>query len=116
MSYESQKQQELHTTKEKVKLILNEHPEARNNDSILIVLFLEHEGVNGWGKLMDAASRQSINFESIRRARQMLQASGQYLPTDETIIKRRRLQAVYMAAANMSKKEFESNGKQANGY
>jgi hypothetical protein len=99
MNYESRKQNELHTTRAKVRALLEENQEARNNDTILIVLFMEQEGINGWSKLMDSAKRQSINFESIRRARQFIQAKGEYLPTDETIIKRRRLQAVYEAFA-----------------
>lgn len=106
----SQLQQEMQTTKAKVKQILKDSLEARNNDTILILMFLEREQLNNWCQLWDRARKKNINFESIRRARQFIQAAGEYLPTDLTVIKRRRLQTVYAAVANKEKREQMNNG------
>lgn len=95
MDYQTKKAQDLNTVRGKVRLILEEKPETRGNDTLLIVHFMEREGINGWGKLMDAAAKQSISFETIRRARQYIQAGGDYLPEDPVIIKRRKLQRAY---------------------
>jgi hypothetical protein len=89
------KEKRLTQIREKVRMILADHPETRENDQLLTVMYLEEMGINGWDKWMDAAKRQSICLETIRRSRQVIQASGQYLPSDEAVIKRRRLQEVY---------------------
>lgn len=95
MSFEEKKAKQLRQTKERVRMILEDFPETRNNDSLLTVVFLQQSGIYTFGELVTAASRQTICFESVRRARQMIQAAGQFLPTDESVIRRRRLQTVW---------------------
>jgi hypothetical protein len=98
VNMETVKAKHLVQLRSQVKRILEEHPDTRNNDQLLILLFLEEEmGINTWGKFVSSSISQSIHFESITRARRDIQSSGEYLPTDETVIKRRRLQEVYRA-------------------
>lgn len=102
MSYKIRKAKHLVQLRGQVKRILEEHQETRNNDQLLILIFLQEEmGINAWDQFKVAARDQAVSFESITRARRDIQSSGEFLPTDEAIIKRRRLQDVY--AAVMSK-------------
>jgi hypothetical protein len=76
--------------------LLKAEPEYRNNDTLLQVSWAENfAGVETMDDLRTAAAFQAISFESIRRARQKIQEKGFFLPTDETVIKRRKLQKVY---------------------
>ena len=95
MNYEQAKIKEFYTVKNQVRMLLHEREECRNYDSILICDWLEE-----FKKITDleqirSEENKNISFETIRRARQLIQAKGDYLPTDETIIKRRRLQEIY---------------------
>jgi len=82
----------LRTHKERVKYILSRYPSSRNSDTYISWLYLRlFHGIKlpwlTWEQLM------AINFESIRRARQLIQAEGLYPPTDQVAAKRRRKQA-----------------------
>jgi hypothetical protein len=85
---------EFNTIRQQVRTILHENVDCRNSDCLLICKWLEEfRGISSVNEIKE--NYQDISFESIRRARQLIQAQGDYLPTDETIIKRRRLQAIY---------------------
>jgi hypothetical protein len=107
MKYQARKQQELFTTRETVRQLMEANEDARNSDSVLILLYLEAAGVNTWGKFKMATRGNQVNFESIRRARQFIQQKGELLPTDETVRKRRRLQIVFEALAAQNKRELK---------
>lgn len=85
---------EVRKTTSHVRMILKENTETRNSDGLLILEYLErHRGL-----VFPEDIRQqilSVNFETITRARRKIQSSGRYLPTDRTIIRRRRLEMVY---------------------
>lgn len=94
MDYEQTKVKEFYTIKHQVRMLLHEKEECRNYDSLLICDWLqEFKDITDFDQIR--TEHKYISFESIRRARQLIQAKGDYLPTDETIIKRRRLQDVY---------------------
>lgn len=94
MSYEIEKSKQLQQLKRQVMEILEESMAARNCDTWLICYWLEqYRDINTVSQIRRNA--ENISFESIRRARQKIQAAGLFLPTDETVIKRRKLQAVY---------------------
>jgi hypothetical protein len=93
-NYEEKKIREFYTIKQQVRLILHENADCRNYDSLLICNWLNDcKDIQTIDQIRDL--HQCISFESVRRARQLIQAKGDYLPTDETIIKRRRLQEIY---------------------
>ncbi|CDQ41779.1 hypothetical protein [Virgibacillus salexigens] len=82
--------QELKHKKEKVAFILEHFPDSRNNDNILCSLY--------W-KLVDKAKTvddimHATSPEVIRRARQKIQNDYHlYMPTDEKVLKKRRISA-----------------------
>ena len=79
-----------------VYFILKNHPESRGNDGILLCLWLQtFNGIGSIGGLLKLASDNKFNFETVRRSRQKIQAAGLFLPDDETLIKRRRLESVW---------------------
>jgi hypothetical protein len=87
-------EREFYTIKQQVRIILHENEECRNYDSLLICKWLEEfKDINHIDQIREEHKR--ISFESVRRARQLIQAKGDYLPTDEMILKRRRLQEIY---------------------
>lgn len=76
--------------------ILKEFPEARDKDGILLTHWLQlFKGVSSFDSLIALADANELSFESIRRARQKIQAAGHFLPDDENVIRRRRLQEVW---------------------
>lgn len=76
--------------------ILRDYPETRGNDGLLLCHWLEeYKGVGTFGGLLKMANENKLKFESVRRARQLIQAQGIMLPTDEVVIARRRLQHVW---------------------
>jgi hypothetical protein len=76
------------TIRENVEAILAKHPSTRNNDKDLMLTYWEEidnvELGNRFEFIFFATSP-----ESIRRARQLIQEEGSYLPDDEVIAKRR---------------------------
>lgn len=79
-----------------VREILDLHPETRNDDTLLICEWLQQQDITTVNGIKINA--QSISFESLTRARRLIQSGGDFLPTDETVIKKRKLQEVYAAA------------------
>lgn len=88
------KLKEFYTIHHQVRTILDEYSDCRNYDSLLICQWLqEYKEIETIEQIR--AEHKIISFESVRRVRQLIQAKGDYLPTDEIIIKRRRLQNLY---------------------
>lgn len=102
---------ELKTIKEKVNWILKEYPKTRNDDKNLFIIYtcVFHEPLlekDGMIKLENIYNLPS--FESIRRSRQLIQRNAytkvlrgddsyrKYLPDDKTVLKRRKMENVYM--------------------
>ena len=78
------------TQMELVEAMLQKYPRTRSSDSDLIIGILQAKGAN-----LSPAQREimrSINFESIRRNRQLLQADGKY-PADKEVQDTRRHKA-----------------------
>jgi len=85
--------QKLRTVKERVEYILEKHPNARNSDLYLIILYLRY--FTELGKYIKYIPYEVIKqydgiTETIRRMRQKIQEEGRYLPTDPKVLKRRR--------------------------
>ena len=85
--------EKLKTVKERVEHILQNHPEARNSDLYLTILYLRK--FTELGKYIKYIPYNVIKkydgiFESIRRSRQKLQEEGKYPPTDPEVLRRRR--------------------------
>lgn len=86
----------MDTVRGQVYGILRDYPETRGNDGLLLCHWLEdHKGVGTFGGLLKMANENKFKFESVRRARQMIQAQGIFLPDDDTILKRRKLQEIW---------------------
>jgi hypothetical protein len=85
--------EKFRSIRHQVRMILHENVDCRNSDCLLICKWLEENGYSTVYQIQN--NFDSVSFESIRRARQLIQAKGDYLPTDETVIKRRRLQEIY---------------------
>lgn len=86
----------LDTVRGQVYGILRDYPETRGNDGLLLCRWLEdHKGVGTFGGLLKMANENKFTFESVRRARQLIQAQGLFLPTDEIVINRRRLAKIW---------------------
>ena len=84
--------------------ILKEFPETRDNDGLLLVKWLQRfRGVQSFDSLTALAQSNELNSESIRRARQKIQAAGHFLASDETVLKRRRRQDFWRALLSTSK-------------
>lgn len=78
-----------------VENILHEFPETRNCDKQLIVKYwqlVDMISMNDINEFLQGFIDRSTSTESIRRARQLIQEEGYYLPTDETVAKRRMRQ------------------------
>lgn len=87
---------DMETKMGQVFFILKEFPEARGKDGILLTHWLQlFKGINSFDSLIALAQDNELSFESIRRARQKIQAAGHFLPDDVNVIRRRRLQEVW---------------------
>lgn len=75
-----------HTVRNKVRDILSNYPETRNDDRVLCLTY--------WKEIDRVADLDGIQFatspEAIRRARQWLNEHGFLLATDPDVLKRRR--------------------------
>ncbi|WP_067923613.1 hypothetical protein [Alicyclobacillus shizuokensis] len=75
----------LDTKSARVGYILQTFPDARNNDNLLCKLYWElFDGATDLNDIIYATKA-----EVIRRARQLWNAKGMYMPTDQRIINRR---------------------------
>jgi len=93
-----EKVEELKTVEERVRWLLEKHPQARNSDIYLIILYWrKFDGLPLWfPKNYIFGDEKVTSPASIVRARRKIQERGELLPTDPEILrKRRRLQAVY---------------------
>jgi len=94
---ESVKEQ-LRSVKERVEWLLKNHPETRNDDRYLIILYLRYfTPMRKYMKFVPYSVIKDLpSFESIRRVRQLIQEEGKYLPTDPEVRRRRgRLMEAY---------------------
>jgi len=90
--------EELRSIKERVEWLLKNYPETRNDDRYLIILYMRF--FTPMRKYLSFVPYRVIkelpSFESIRRARQLIQEKGKYLPTDPNVMRRRgRLMEAY---------------------
>ena len=93
MTLEENLAEKLKTVKDRVEWILANHPEARNDDFYLYILYVrtfEPELSKYIDYIPFELIKRSTRFESVRRARQLIQAEGRYLPTDPKVLKKRR--------------------------
>jgi hypothetical protein len=76
--------------------LLEQYPETRGNDTLLIYHWLEtFKGVDSLKDLFQLAVTNSVSFESVRRSRQKIQHLGFFLPDDPVILKRRKLEQIH---------------------
>lgn len=78
-------------TVEEVEYILSKYPESRNNDFVLQWYWMKDvAGIKmpdlPWQKFQQLAGK----LGTIRRARQKIQGTGKYLPSDKRILDRRK--------------------------
>ena len=93
MTTEADLREKLKTVKERVEWILANHPEARNDDFYLYILYVrtfEPELSKYIDYIPFEIIKRSTRFETIRRCRQKLQEQGLYLPTDPKVLRKRR--------------------------
>ena len=99
MSEEENLAEKLKTIKDRVEWILQRHPEARNDDFYLYLLYVRYfePKLSGYIKFIPFnLVKSATRFETIRRCRQKLQEQGLYLPTDPKVLrKRRKLAEIY---------------------
>lgn len=85
--------------KEKVRGILEDHPQARNNDGTLIAHYINiyhphfvFEDINGHKSINLKHFKELPPFENLRRLRQIIQHDNEELqPTDPRVTKMRRI-------------------------
>jgi len=83
----------LKTWKERVEWVLARFPQARNDDFylwLLCVRFFAPEASKYIRYIPYRVFKKFPHFETVRRVRQKLQATGKYLPTDPKVLKRRK--------------------------
>lgn len=94
-----------------VEQILQDYPQTRNSDRLLYVTYwkviddlpIDNEtSARNFAKLF---VKKSTNSESIRRARQLIQQEGLFLPTDEKVIKARHKKQIQMKDAILNERE-----------
>lgn len=77
--------------RELAKTILENYPNARNDDWDLLFWALNENNVYIPFSIRDKIKKSGLNYHSLLRERQKLQSEGYYIPTDLEIIKRRRI-------------------------
>jgi len=93
MSLEADLKEKLKTVKERVEYILEHYPESRNDDFYLYLIYVRlfEPKLSGYIKYIPfTLVKTATRFETIRRCRQKLQESGQYLSTDPKVLRKRR--------------------------
>lgn len=83
----------LASVKQGVENVLEQYPEARNSDNLLLLLFWKE--YCGLDVKLDFTQKLTP-FESIRRMRQKLNAEGRYLATDKDVLEFRDWNAKMM--------------------
>jgi hypothetical protein len=86
--------QSIKKTRDKVKFIMQEYPDTRNNDNLLCATY--------WRVVDEVEDLAGVQFvtpaEAIRRSRQLINADGLLLATDEKVLEKRRQKAKEMRA------------------
>lgn len=85
--------EDLKTMKKQVESILERHPDSRNCDFYLILLWLK-ENIPEFNSIwLDYKLIRSLGgkLETITRARRKLNAEGKYKPTDPEVIRKRQI-------------------------
>lgn len=78
------------TIRQNVEAILRDYPETRNDDKLLMLRYWEIiDGINFGANFESQFRFQATMPESIRRARQLVQEEGLYLPTSAVAASRR---------------------------
>lgn len=86
--------QSIKKTRDKVRFILQEFPDTRNNDNLLCTTYWRHVD-----EVEDLAGVQfATPAEALRRSRQLLNADGILLATDPQVLEKRRQKAIEMRA------------------
>jgi len=94
MELEEAVKRDLRTKKEQVADILERFPASRNSDTYMMILWLREYGdLSVRLPFIPWEDIEKINFESLTRARRLLNQDGQYLPTDPRVLERRMRQA-----------------------
>lgn len=81
------------TIRDNVETILHADEESRGNDKRLIMLYWKQIDNVDFSKFESEFVEKATMPESIRRARQLIQEEGKYLPNDEIVLKRRARQS-----------------------
>lgn len=92
--------------KQLVTNVLFKHPEARNSDVELHICCLEEQGL-ALSYYQKSAIRRAFSFESVRRQRQLLQASGQFLADPATRRGRKQKEKVMREEMRKRKTEYK---------
>ncbi len=80
--------------KQGVERILNQYPETRDNDKVLMVRYwADIEGLVFDYSFPTRLITEGTSPESITRARRAIQQAGLYLPSTEATLRRRQRQA-----------------------
>jgi len=99
MSEEEALLERLKTTKSRVIYVLENYPEARNDDRYLWLIYVRifcPEFSKYIKYIPYNILKRAPSFETLRRCRQKIQEQGMYLPTDPKVLaKRRRLEKAY---------------------
>jgi len=102
----------LRNKKEQVEWILKTYPAARNSDTILLFYYWWHfeEAIRPYLREFPPLSvlKKLTPFETLSRWRRRIQAKGKYLPTDNTVILKRKQLAKFFAE-EMVKDEGENS-------
>jgi hypothetical protein len=86
----------LSNTETAIRYILAHYPEARNNDKLLMLLYWELvDKIKIPKEFQQAFLHRATHPETIRRTRQKIQSQHEYLPSEDVLKKRRRLQDMY---------------------
>lgn len=103
-------EREFDNTEEKVRHVLTNHEDARNDDDLLIWIVKKHvDGAN----LNDFREyKETTNAETIRRVRAKVQNDdGELLPTDAEVLKKRSIREErikeYFSMASETRQEWK---------
>lgn len=105
-------EKDMETIKGQVFFLLKNYPDSRENDGLLICYWLQtFKGVSSFQSILRLAMDHQFSFETVRRSRQNIQAGGLFLPSDETVIKKRRLETVWRAVQGGANIETKQTGE-----
>ena len=90
MATEEKIKSKFETTKAAVKFLLARYPELRNDDRPLILYYWYYMDKFPIFLPSNRTARLTSS-ETIRRARQKIQADGEFVPTDPKVIQMRRI-------------------------